>query len=59
MMIEFEYLLRVYDTWLVERDELVEREDSGDPPRSSEWQRSDDFAFNLLADFAAKARGET
>lgn len=59
MMIEFETLLRIYDEWLAERQDMSERDGGPDSPRASEWERSDDFAFNLLADFANKARGNT
>jgi hypothetical protein len=59
MMIEFEYLLRLYDTWAAERGQMSETDGQPTGPTTRDWERSDDFAFSLLHDFASKAKGIT
>lgn len=41
-------ILARYDEWADDRERLSEQENTGMPPRSSEWQASDDEAATLL-----------
>lgn len=50
-------LLAAYETWCAEREDLSNRDGNiGEQVSSSEWQASDDTAFDLLHRFATVVR---
>jgi len=51
-------LLQRYDEWAKERADICERDNDGgiESPSSSEWQNSDDTAFDLLESMAFELR---